>query len=52
MIDKVQRTIPVTYLLNDYRGKFIAEACSTSTSCTHPDVYLVEKVLRGKEDKV
>jgi len=26
MIDKVQRTIPVTYLLNDYRGKFIAEA--------------------------
>ncbi|XP_011067074.1 PREDICTED: uncharacterized protein LOC105153744 [Acromyrmex echinatior] len=53
-IIKVQRTNPVTYLLEDYRGKSIAGAFSEHElhRATHPDVYLVEKVLHRKGDKV
>ena len=53
-IAKVQRTNPVTYLLEDYRGKPIAggfyerELQKTAV----PEVYLVEKTLRRKGDKV
>ena len=47
-------TNPVTYLLEDYRGKSVAGAFYEHElhRATHPDVYLVEKVLRRKGDKV
>ena len=53
-IVKVQRTNPVTYLLEDYCGKSVAGAFYEYElhRATHPDVYLVEKVLRRKGDKV
>ena len=53
-IVKVQRTNPVTYLLEDYRGNSVAGAFYEHElhRATHPDVYLVEKVLRRKGDKV
>ena len=49
-IVKKQCTNPVTYLLEDYYGKFIAGAFYEHElhRATHPDVYLVEKVLRKK----
>ncbi|XP_018347703.1 PREDICTED: uncharacterized protein LOC108751792 [Trachymyrmex septentrionalis] len=52
--DSVQRTNPVTYLLEDYRGKSVAGEFYEHElhRATHPDVYLVEKVLRRKSDKV
>ena len=53
-IVKVQRTNPVTYLLEDYRGNSVAGAFYEHElhRATHPDVYLVEKVLCRKGDKV
>jgi len=53
-IVKVQRTNPVTYLLEDYRGKSVAEAFYEYEllRAADPDVYLVEKILRGRGDKV
>jgi len=53
-IIKVQRTNPVTYSLEDYRGKFVAGAFyEHKLHCaTDPDVYLVEKILRRRDDKV
>ena len=53
-IVKVQRTNPVTYLLEDYCGKSVAGAFYEYElhRAIHPDVYLVEKVLRRKGDKV
>ncbi|XP_067216681.1 uncharacterized protein [Linepithema humile] len=53
-IATVQRTNPVTYLIKDYRGDPVAggfyehELLKTA----QPDVYLVEKVLRRKDDNV
>ncbi|XP_018357062.1 PREDICTED: uncharacterized protein LOC108757157 [Trachymyrmex septentrionalis] len=53
-IVKMQRTNPVTYLFEDYRGKSVAGAFYEHElhRATHPDVYLVEKVLRRKGDKM
>ncbi|XP_011060772.1 PREDICTED: uncharacterized protein LOC105149798 [Acromyrmex echinatior] len=53
-IVKVQRINPVTYLLENYRGKSVAGEFYEHEfhRTTHPDVYLVEKVLRRKGDKV
>ncbi|KAL6416965.1 hypothetical protein ACFW04_014759 [Cataglyphis niger] len=53
-IVKVQRTNPVTYLLEDYRRKPIAGAFYEHElrRANYPDVYLVEKVLRRRSDKV
>ena len=53
-IVKIQRTNPVTYLLEDDRGKSVAEAFYEHElhRATHPNVYLVEKVQRRKEDNV
>lgn len=53
-IVKVQNTNPVTYLLEDAKcnpilGSFYFEELQKTK---HPDVYLVEKVLRKKGDKV
>jgi len=50
----IQRTNPETYLVEDFRGNSVSgglyehELLKTS----QPDVYLVEKVLRRKDDKV
>ncbi|KAG5318527.1 YMD3 protein, partial [Pseudoatta argentina] len=51
---EVQRTNPLTYLLEDYRGKSVAGAFYEYElhRATHPDVYLMEKVLRRKGNKV
>jgi len=53
-IVKMQRTNPVTYLLEDYRGKSVAGAFYEHElhRATHPDVYLMKKVLRRKGDKM
>ncbi|XP_018338847.1 PREDICTED: uncharacterized protein LOC108746523 [Trachymyrmex septentrionalis] len=53
-IIKVRRTNPVTYLLEDYRRKSVAGAFYEHElhRAIHPDVYLVEKVLHRKGDKV
>jgi len=53
-IIKVQRTNLVTYLLEDYRGKSIAGAFYEYKfhRATHSDIYLVEKVLRRRENEI
>jgi len=53
-IIKIQRTNPVTYLLKDYRGKSFIGAFYEHElhRATDPDVYLMEKILRRKGDKV
>lgn len=53
-IAKVQTTDPATYLLEDSRGKPIAGGIYEYElhRAADPDVYLVEKVLRKKGDKV
>lgn len=53
-IDKVQKTNPVTYLLKDSKGTSIAGGFYQHEllSTINPDVYLVEKVLRRKNDMV
>ncbi|XP_011859191.1 PREDICTED: uncharacterized protein LOC105556710 [Vollenhovia emeryi] len=50
----VQRTNPVTYLLEDYHGELVAGTFYEYElhRATNPDVYLVKKVLRRKGDKV
>ena len=51
---KIQRTNPVTYLLEDYRGKFVAGAFYEHElhRAIHADVYFVKTVLRRKGDKL
>jgi len=53
-IVKIQRTNLITYLLEDYHGKFVTGAFYEHElhRATHPKVYLVEKVLRWNGDKV
>ncbi|XP_024870743.1 uncharacterized protein LOC112458841 [Temnothorax curvispinosus] len=53
-IVKVQHTNPVTYLLEDYRGKSVAGAFYEHElhRATYPDVYFVEKILRRRGDEV
>lgn len=53
-IVKVQKTNPVTYLLEDSCGKQVAGGFYEYElhRVVNPDVYLVEKVLRKKGDKV
>jgi len=52
-IVKVQRINSVTFLLEDYRGKSIAGAFyEYELLGAHPDIYLVEKVLRRKGNEV
>ncbi|KMQ82161.1 hypothetical protein RF55_23968 [Lasius niger] len=53
-IVKVQRTNPVSYLLEDYRKKSVAGAFYEHElrRANYPDVYLVEKILRRRGDKV
>ena len=52
-IIKIQRTNSVTYLFENYRGKSVGAFYEYELHrATHPDVYLMEKVLRRKGDKV
>ncbi|XP_020296359.1 uncharacterized protein LOC109861215 [Pseudomyrmex gracilis] len=53
-ISKIQTTYPVTYLLEDSRRQFVAEGFYEHElhRVANPEVYLVEKVLRKKGDKV
>lgn len=53
-IRKVQRTIPPTYLLKDYRGQNIAGSFYEFELLKSkiPDVYLIEKILKKSKDKV
>ena len=53
-IVKVQRTNPVSYLLEDYRKTSIAGAFYEHElhRANYPDIYLVEKVLRRRGDEV
>ena len=53
-IIKVQKTNPVTYLLEDYRGKPVAGGFYEYElhRVANPNVYLVEKVLRKSGDEV
>lgn len=53
-IDKVQKTDPFTYLLVDFKGDPI-QGCVYAEEMQltkQPNVYLVEKILRKKENKV
>jgi len=54
MIVKVQRTNPVTYLLEDYLEKSITGAFYEYElhRATHSDIYLVEKVLRRRGNEI
>ncbi|RLU21770.1 hypothetical protein DMN91_006146 [Ooceraea biroi] len=53
-VAKVQRTNPATYLLEDYRGNPISGGFYEHEvlRAHHPDVYLVEKVLRRRKNEV
>ncbi|XP_024888388.1 uncharacterized protein LOC112465190 [Temnothorax curvispinosus] len=53
-IVKMQHTNSATYLLEDYRGKSIVGAFYGHElhRVAYPDTYLVEKVLRRREDEV
>jgi len=53
-IVKVQHTNPVTYLLEDFRGKSIAGAFYEYElhRANYPDIFLVEKVLRRRGNEV
>ncbi|XP_011687491.1 PREDICTED: uncharacterized protein LOC105449809 [Wasmannia auropunctata] len=53
-IAKVQSTNPTTYLLNDSRGEPVAGGFYEYElqRVSNPDVYLVEKVLRKRGNKV
>lgn len=53
-IHKVQPTNPVTYLLNDYQQQPVAGAFYTEElqKTKHPNIYLVERILRRKGNKV
>ncbi|XP_011642116.1 uncharacterized protein LOC105430312 [Pogonomyrmex barbatus] len=53
-IAKVQRTNLVTYLLKDYHGEPVAGGFYKHQllQVSNPDIYLVEKVLRRKDDRV
>jgi len=53
-IVKVHRINPVIYLLKGYHGKSITEAFYEYKldRATHPDIYLVKKVLRRRINKV
>lgn len=53
-IYKVQQTQPVTYLIKDYEGKRI-EGCFYEHEIQivkHPDVYLVERIIRTRRNQL
>ncbi|XP_050064725.1 uncharacterized protein LOC126553624 [Aphis gossypii] len=53
-IIKINKTLPVTYQLQDYTGKPIA-GCFYSAEIhktEHPNEYLIEKIIRKKQNKM
>lgn len=53
-IDKVQLTSPITYMLKDYKngnisGAFYGEELQ---HVKHPEIYLIEKIVRKRGDKM
>lgn len=53
-VHKIRHTNPVTYILKDFNGEIILGGFYEPelTSVAHPDVYLVEKVLKRRGDRV
>jgi len=53
-ITKVQKTNPVTYLLEDFCGKLVAGGFYEYElhRVANPDMYSVEKVLRKRRNEV
>lgn len=53
-ISKVQRTQPVTYLLKDYQSNYIKGSFYNEElqRVKYPDVYLIEKIIKRKGDKI
>ncbi|KAK9739048.1 hypothetical protein QE152_g9319 [Popillia japonica] len=53
-VSKIQTTYPRTYVIQDARGKTILGGFYELElkKVRYPDVYLVEKVLRRRKDKV
>lgn len=53
-ISKIQYTDPITYLLVDWEGNEIKGSvyAEEMQKTKHPDIYLVEKILRKKNGKV
>ena len=53
-IDKVQQTSPITYLLKDYKEEEIAGAFYEEElqHVKYPNVYLIEKIIRRRGDKI
>ena len=53
-IIKVNKTLPTTFILEDYTGERIAGGFYAEEICKtiHPDEYLVEKVIRVKGCKI
>lgn len=53
-ISRVKRTKPVTYVLKDFRGEPIAGGFYEQelSQTAHPDVYLVEKILKKRGNEV
>lgn len=49
-VRRVVRSVPITYLLRDYKGENISGGFYEQelTSVKYPDLYLIEKVLRKK----
>lgn len=53
-INKVNVTSPITYLLNDFQGQLIQGAFYEMElqKTTHPNVFLVEKILKSKGNQI
>ena len=53
-ISKVNKTMPPTYIIKDYTEKPIAGSFYSEelSKTSHPNVYLVEKIIRKKGDRV
>lgn len=53
-IAEIKNTNPLTYIIKDHKGELIKGAFyeQEMTKVKHPDIYLVEKIIRTKGDKV
>jgi len=53
-IIKINKTLPVTYQLRDYMGKPIAGCFYSSEilKTKHPNEYLIEKIIRKKQNQM
>lgn len=53
-IRKIQKTYPITYLLKDHTGEEIAGAfyAHELLKTKHPDIYLVEKIIKYRGNRI